>query len=354
MAAATVCGTAGADTVVVGGITWSDVQVRDFSGGKLHMYVGRREVVKPLDAIRRITLDGRDAFNQAERQRSDKPEKAAELYQRAADGARDEWLRRLIAWRRLDALGRAGRIVQWTRVWTRLLREADELEAAAKLRPETLGTPERNARAAEHLESVLDDVENEQVASGIRVMLLTLKRAATAEPAEAPDGEPTVETGDMDVSVRVGADRQSRRLRELERMVTSESPAEAIRAADSALTSVSSGELPRVLYLGGMARLKAVEAGAEHRAKLLRRAGLLFMKLAVFHPTHDDTPEALLRAGTISERLGDLAGAQAAYQLVLARYGRSDAAQTARERLSGLQARPGGTPGEAGSDATTE
>lgn len=340
LAVVTVCGAAAADTVTMAsGIRYSDVRVEGLFGGELTFRVGgRRPVTQPLSEVKQIAIAGSGAFNEAEQLRVEQPAKAVARYDAAARGAGGRgWMGRLIEWRRLDALGRAGEIERWAREWAELLSIEGEAKAAAKLRPAERGTPEENARAAELLEEALSEIDDPEARIGAKAVITLLG----GEGATPPAGDGDVDAGvrpapdDADVTVRVDDGASSPRVRRLEELVAGGDPAAAIRTVDSQLPAATAAELPRMLYLAGMARLKAAQDEPER--SLLREAGLYFMKLAVFAPRAPDVPEALLRAGGVCERLGDPDGARTAYQLLLARHADSEHAEAARERLAEIE-----------------
>ncbi|MBS3733560.1 MAG: hypothetical protein KGY99_01385 [Phycisphaerae bacterium] len=339
MAVVTVCAVAPADTVDDNGTVWHNVRVSDCADGALSFEWRTQSLSRPLERIRRITLYDQPAFNKAESQLQEAPARAVALYDRAEKNARRDWLKRLIAYRRLTALGKAGRIGQWVRHWGQLLKEGDEPLVAAEFRPASLGTPEQNGQALQHLQSLLEGVDDERVAPAIRAVMATLRRAGADDAAEgseaAPSERPAADTRDMDVSVRAAAEQRSRRLRDMESLLASGDARAAVRAIDAQLPELTDDELPRALYLAGMARMKA-SPEASNAAELLAEAGVMFMKVAVFYPFADDAPEALLRAGTVSERLGNDGGAASAYEVVVARYADSASAKAARRRLAAL------------------
>ncbi len=340
LALVTVCGAAAADTVTMAsGIPYSDVRVEGMLAGELTFRIaGRRRVTQPLAEIKQIAIAGSGAFNEAEQLRVEQPAKAVARYDAAARGAGGRgWMGRLIEWRRLDALGRAGEIERWAREWGELLSIEGEAKAAAKLRPAERGTPEENARAAERLEEALSKIDDPEARTGAKAVITLLGGEGATPPAGDGDGDAAVRPApdDVDVTVRVDDGASSPRVRRLEELVAGGDPAAAIRTVDSQLLAATAAELPRMLYLAGMARLKAAQDEPER--SLLREAGLYFMKLAVFAPRAPDVPEALLRAGGVCERLGDPDGARTAYQLLLARHADSEHAEAARERLAEIE-----------------
>lgn len=83
-----------ADTVVSGGLPYSDVTVTDFADGKLTFKISTgRMLTKSVAAITRISLDGADAFNGAERALSGKQwDKAIKAYGKVSATKARPWL----------------------------------------------------------------------------------------------------------------------------------------------------------------------------------------------------------------------------------------------------------------------
>ena len=95
-----------ADTVQIGKLPYSNVRVADCSNGNIVFLVGSNPVTKDLKDVTLIQIDGKEAFNQAEKQRPGAPAKAAALYDNAMRAAWNQWEKKLITYRRLDCLGR--------------------------------------------------------------------------------------------------------------------------------------------------------------------------------------------------------------------------------------------------------
>jgi tetratricopeptide (TPR) repeat protein len=330
---------AGADTVRVGKLTYADVRVTGFSEGNLGFMVAANPVIKPISKITLIAVDNRETFNKAEQLRESDPVKAVGLYDAAARAAWNQWEKKLISYRRLDALGLAALSGRWAREWTELILGGEG--AAVDLRPAKLGDESQVREAAAQLQRALKEAEETRVKVAILTVLEQLKAhdpsAASVDQTngagenEAEDGtEPS--TG---VEVKVSSESVGR-LTDFEVMLTTGKAEQAVAEIDKFLKIAGERDLPRALFLGGVARLKVLRGRTSRQP--LSQAGVMFMEVAVFYPGCADAAEALYRAGEVSERLGDAAGAGAAYREVGYRYPDSSFAKEAAKKLQALQA----------------
>ena len=336
------------DTVNIGKVPYKPVKVTGFTGGKVTFVMGTNTVTRPLDDIASITLGDRAAFSQAEELRTTDPAKALGLYDRANREAVEVWERRLISYRVLECFGLMGQTNRWVREWTSMLASGEV--AAAKLRPAKTGDEAQLRGAIEHLEVALKQRVGDNAKIAIRDVLALLRanlpsaRAPVNEgqqmPSvqEKPGPEEKLDAGTVRAPMAVQITGQSTgKLLSFEAMIKSGEAERAIRDIDEFLEKeANSTELPRAMFLAGIARLKVVEKTRSRR--LLAEAAVMFMKVAVFCSNSPDAPEALYRAGEGSELLGDGAGAKAVYAALRLHYPKSNFAAHAAERLKVLQA----------------
>ena len=361
VAIAAVATAARADVVQVGGLAYREVKVTGFSQGSLTFMPLNRPVTKPLADVTLIEMEGKAQFNQAEKLRVKEPQEAVGHYDSAMEAAWVPWQKDLVAWRRLDALSRAGLTGRWAREWTALLAESSS-EAAGKLRPGKARDEAELKEAVSHLEAALPNAKGARATVEIKNVLAQLRAETTAGQEQPPaDGGPKpigpdgpVDNGqdkqpEPDIPVAVPADSAGR-LGELEEMVKQGKGSQALREIDAFIKQADSRELARAMYLGGVARMQAAK-GTDSR--LLKEAVLLFMKVAILCPGSSDAPAALFCAGEASELIGDKAGATAAYTDLTVRGGQSEFVKRAAEKLKALQAegpqdKTEGRPGDKG------
>ena len=335
---AAACVPAVADEVVVGRVPYSAVNVTGFTGGRLVFLIRGRSNTRALSDITRITLDGRKDFNEAEGQLNTDPAKAARLYGQALRQARADWERLLIEHRRLDALGRAGQTADWTRHWVALVSSPKATAAEAALEPAKLGADEDVRKAAEYIAERIDRIRLPAGKKAAEALLERFRRQAGGdgderpEPSEkpAPKPGPSAEEPAVDVEVERSSVGQLGRIEDLLRRGQAAPAAEML---DEFIPKARSRELPRALFLAGVARLKLAQAAADP-VKRLGEAGLMFMKVAVFYPRDKNAPEALYRAAEIVQSLNDPPAANALYQRLLTRYKDSPFAAEAAKKLA--------------------
>ncbi len=332
-----VCLQAAADTVKVGTLPYGGARITGFEDAKLTFRVGGNPIIKPIGQVTAIAITGKTPFNQAEKLRTNSPAKAVEFYDKAAGEAVVPWEKRLIAYRRLDALGRTGLTERWAQGWAAML--AVEAEASVvKLRPEKLGDKSQIAGAIRQLEMALRRLRDGRAKAAISDFLEKLRKCKAAVgdtgagAAKKPPKTALASPGGVKVSGRsVG------RLRTFETMLARGDAARAMKQIDAYLKLAGSHELARTMFLSGAARMAVF--GKTKDVRLLRRAGLMFMQVAVFYPESADAPRALYHAGEVCEILGVTAGATAAYKRICLRYPKSSVVKQAKGKLEALDKR---------------
>jgi len=329
-----------AGTIQIGKLPYPGARIVEVAKGELTFAVQGSPVriTKPLDQIVLIGIDDKPAFNQAEQARTIDPAKAVALYDKAGESAVNLWEKRLISYRRLDALGRAGLIARWAQEWSQLL-EGTEAPAAMKLKPARMGDESETKEAIKSLTAALEKAGDIEARAAMGVLVEQLKAhlsgKTTSRPVE-PGKAPTGNGGTTDgATVKPSGTGM---LGLIENLINAGEAARAMAEIDRYMEIANSRELPRVMFLAGVARLKVHQTTGAR--EMLPEAGVMFMKVVVFFPRSNDALEALYLAGQVSELLGDSTGAIAAYTMVGARYpdSKSEFAKRAAERLNALQA----------------
>jgi len=338
------CATAGADWLKVGKLPYAGVRIADVEDGMIAFFaVGPRAVLKPLAEVRAIAIDGRNAFNQAEKLLSaGKAAQAVEYYDKALLGA-SGWYEKLIRYRRLVALDQARQVSKATEEWLVLLAESGGAPETVRLRPRRFPPPgdRLNAEAIALLEARARRVKDDKIAAAaINELLLALyghegrqekasvlaerivsTRQSASAPATGPSGQKAAVT------------EQAARLEAMAVLIGQGKPDQVLDEITTNLEAdrYETALLPQALLLAGKAAQQlAARAEGARRRQLLVAAGLDFMRVATFFPRSRQAPEALLAAGNVNAALGNAWAAGNAYKAVIQRYPDSEAAGQAR------------------------
>ena len=326
-----------ADTVQIGKLPYSNVRVADCSNGNIVFLVGANPVSKGLTDVTLIQIEGKEAFNQAEKQRAGDPAKAAALYDNAMRSAWNQWEKKLITYRRLDCLGRAGLTGRWAHEWALLLLETGE-PAATRLSPAKIGNEAEVKAATKTLREAMQRANDSTVRAAMAAVLEQLKQGPSepgqstrpSEPLTEPVKPETPQDGPNIVAQSAGE------LRTFETKVSRGQGADIVDDIDRYIKTAPVDDLPRGLFLAGAARLQAAEKTGNRR--LLAEAALMFMKVTIFFPGSPDAAQALYRAGEASQALGETKAALEAYRILTVRYNQSDYAKRAADKIKALEA----------------
>lgn len=329
-----------ADTVRVGKIPYSRVRITDARDGKVFFQVTPTvTLAKPAHLATLVELEGKTDFNRAEQLLADgKPEQAVAHYDRALSKA-GGWVRRLIRYRRLIALDRAGRIQRAGREWLALVDESADAAEVLNLRPSTPAAKgsARNAGAIELLEARakrprIDPLLAEQINA---LLLVLYEREGRDEDARRMAGRMS--------EVRLPEKRLPRgggRLTAAKVLIDQGEAERALGVIRANLTAgrYSDEDVPAALFLAGKAQQKLAEvAGELERRSRIVGAGLDFMRVATFFRSHARAPEALVGAAEMNAALGNSWAASRAYEAVVRRYPDSAAARKAAAALEALK-----------------
>lgn len=340
------------DEVKVKGIAYSNAKVTGVKDGEVQFQLSNNPngLSKSLSLVDRIQITGQESFNQAEESLAKgKAADAVNSYDLAFERATDDWLKNLIALRRLRAMNEAGIIDRAVKEWCSLMDQTDGSQLALSLRPTKLtdkGSQE-NGRAISTLEGKLADEKRPQYAAAVRALLLALYQkegnvdkaralSSVEEKASAASSEKTPKA--QEDAPQVSRAQASRQLQAAVGQLQANQPEKALADVEENLKSFSPGDLPQALLLAAKAQMMLKDrAQGEKRTQLLLAAGLNCMRVATFYPTTPEAGEAMLLAGTVNVELGNAQAARSAFELVIRNFGDTDLGAKARAEMQKLK-----------------
>jgi len=331
------CGALQADDITVGRLPYSGATILDVQGGTITFRVsaGARRIDRPIADVQHLKLSQADAkdFNAAEDlMKKGKPADAVALYDKARKRYRQGWSARLIRYRYVAALGKAGFIDQALEEWMAVVDEDKGVEATLKLIPSELaakGSP-RNAQAIQLVEAKLEKVTDKKYETLLRQLQMNLysqevMAEKAAEVAKSIAGKTGVgvpdTTGGPKAKPRPMGNTDSL-MSAVEVLLQQGSGDKAFEIINDNIDRFDTGALPGALLLRGKARMLMAK-GAGDAGKQLRQAGLDFMRIVAHYPESRNAGEALYLAGEVNASLPkpNYAAARAAWQQVLSSYG---------------------------------
>jgi len=346
------------DSVTVKKLPYSNVSIIEVREGKIAFRLASGlKVVKPLSEVTFVEIGRQGAFAEAEGLvQKGKHRQAVSHYETARREHRNGWESRLVQYRYLSALDKAGMIGQAVTEWFSLAEQDKFCAETLKMRPQVRaakGSAE-NIRAVALLEGKLKNAKHPAYVEEIRQLLLKLysregltdKAKALAKGLVKSVTEPRAEPGKP---VRRGRTIRSGKISTLLGAVNvflkQSDGASALQTLDDNIHRFDTGALAEALLMRGQARMMLAEQAADpdESRKLLLRAGLDFMRVVAHYPDSIDAGEALYRAGRVNVLLPEpnYAAARKAYQQVVSTYGETAAAAKARQALRRLK---GGSP----------
>ncbi len=318
-----------------------------------------RKLTKDVAEVKRLQAGASQrSFNEGEKLLADgKSAEAAEKYKRARFETSTDWMKRLIAYRRLLALNRAGDLGGAVELWLELTGEQGASKASRELlpsKPAPKGSA-ANRTAISLLEKAHASADGRR-GEWIKSLLMKLyeaeglddKAARLAGASLGGDGDGG--EGTSDAPAPVGADVIGSASVLIKRAESGEGlddarrvdlARQAVKALESAArSSLDKPQLPTALLWMGrgqwvMARHEDDDAVAR---KAMLSAGLSFMRVVAHFTASQETPEALWRAGRVNEALGNVPAAQKAYSLVAREFADSEPGRRSAEALRSLQA----------------
>jgi tetratricopeptide (TPR) repeat protein len=361
LAATLLGGIARADEVIIGGLPrrGSVTGVKDFEV-QVRLSSGR-QISTGVAGVSKIRIDGQDTFNDAEKLYSQKKyTEAAAMYRRALRSVVQGWMKRLIRYRLLMTLDKAGQINDAVEEWLGLVEEHSYSARSLRARPDNLakkGSAD-NAKAIGLLEAKLPRVRDKDFRRAIKAGLLSLynregmtdkaAKLAGEELAQGDDDDDKTprrngngskpDIGNLDSKLQAAATiiEQARKSDKLTGAQRVEKASSALRQLKSTVKSMTTGQLAPALLWMGKAQHVIAQHGEDQRDMLLQ-AGLNYMRVVAHFAASKEAPEALMLAGKVNEQLGNKGAARAAYAQVQKVYAKSDyadAAKKAQQRLT--------------------
>jgi TolA-binding protein len=304
-----------------------------------------RTITRTVDQIRALTLEGFNAFNQAEDLVAKKKYKQAlPVYDKAlqTDRAKREWIKALVTDRRYQACAKAGLIDRALKDWLAMMDADPNDKISQALMPETFalqGDP-ANAAALKLLNAKLTELKDAPKDVGdyarrllkLKMKLLEAmgeeeKATAAAEaitrlnapPAakiasdiagnEEDESQPTRATSDLDV---------------LKRLVEAGKYDDVIKKLAPRIKSLPRNDLAGPLFLLAKAQWLKYQADEPKDRKLLLRAGLNLMWVYSAYGNSDEAPEALFLTAQLHKALNDTDAARNALEELVEQFGGAD------------------------------
>ena len=339
--AAAVSAGASADTVTTGaGVDYDDVTVTGLDGDQLTFRsTTGRTTSRPLSEVRRLTLDGQRAFNDAEDAfATGSPADAVDGYLRTVRGGNADWLQNFAARRLLTAARAAGDFPAAAVAYATLAVRAPA--DAVLLKPELPDSAGPDAlRVADQ---VIDDALARRPADEARRALLSfrldLRRAlGDAAAVSATLDELSALAGGMAADTPA-ARRQlaDLRLGQARLALDREGYQEAFTTIDDhADLFADPRQAAEALYIRG----RAAEAMAGGDRQKLLDAALDYLRVVAHYKSLPDAPRvaaSLMRAAAIHETLGEADAARQLYQAVAAEFPDAPEAADAKARAAFL------------------
>jgi hypothetical protein len=339
-----------ADTVkTLQGLAYEGV-IQNYQNQKITILLNSsgRETVKPIEEVGFVQINGELDLNQAETSLAEKDYRAAfSAYDRALRTA-DGWKATLIQHRRLQGLGKSGRIDDAVESWLELA-DRQGIDPALKLIPTTFGSKgsNDNKKAIRALSDKADALRQTDKQNYLRAVLnlkLKIQRAegdeqganetavaisnigGTASPS-APDASAPAPAADTDVDLV----SQLYKAGEYEKVITQ---------ITGKLNSYRMEQLPPILLLLGKARLQRYRETDGVNQDLLMEAGLDLMFVYAVFGGAEEAPEALYHAAEVNEHLGETAAVRAALTTLTEKYAAENSkwVDKARQKLRELDA----------------
>jgi len=341
---AAACGAALADTLTVNNIPYTDVRVTDAVNCRVVFDIRGRSVEKDIADVNQMNLMGRTALNKAEALvKAGKASEAVDFYDTAYSQADSNWLKRLVRYRRLQALGAARMPGRAVADWLAVVDENSGSRPAVLLAPAGMGKrgSATNATAIGLLEGRLK-TKNVALLARVKQMLRDLytvegdsAKIAMLDGGSAAGGGNGGKPVAPVAPITIASGAVAGQLKEAADQIMAGRYGAAADAIKARLDRYSTEDLATALLLRGRAlHLLHTQKGGSDRAMLLE-AGLCFMRIAACMEGMPEVPEALYRAGEVCRALGNPVAAQNAFRMLVNRYPDSPWAEKARAAAGG-------------------
>jgi len=355
-------------------LPYAGVKVMDVQDGVISFRTaGGSTVRRPAGEVVSINLADQPAFNQAEKLlAAGKADQAVQAYDGAFDSAMPV-VKSLIQLRRLKALEQAGMSKRAVEEWVRLVEAGKASAAVVAMKPTNFAKAlsKDNDGAIDVLEGQLPKAADKTYKAVIQQMLLELYRlqgkeqqaaaiaaqlagkALASAPGTSPKGGPNP-PGRANGAAPAGNEEVLQgQLTGAGALIEQGQAKGALDALKANLDKYTPAQLPLAYLLLGKAQMELAKGGGPEAPKpsgpplgaigqsgLLRQAGLDFMRVVAWYGESKEAPEALFLAGQVNARIGNVAAARSAYEMLVNRFADSDAAAQAKTALAGLKEKP--------------
>jgi hypothetical protein len=317
---------------------YPSVTIVDVKDGEISFRVGSAPpTAKPLRDVELIQLNGKEAFNRAEKLQGDPNTAAAAVaaYDEAAGALKGGWQEKLLRYRRLGAAENAGLIDRAAQDWLAAMDENPSAGVEA-MRPKLAAKVTGGPAAITTLENKLKNVKDASYQAAIKGLLLRLyEKEGLKDKLAAMAGD--LSGGGAGASVASDRDQ----LRGLQVRIEQGQAAEAVAEIQKRLDQYDETDLPRALLLAGKGQMKLAESASDAagKKKQLVAAGLSLVKVYAYYPKSPDAAEALYLAGQVHEALPapNHAAAAAAFERVTKEYSSSPFAASAKTALEKIK-----------------
>ena len=341
-----------ADSVkLTNGLTYEPVKIKNVTDGIICYRMATGAIVtKPLTQVARVTITRDKDLTQAEKLLVEgKYAQAEKFYLKSLKKAVAPWKKNLIEYRLLVINQLTGKIDKAVEIWLKIVDASNASIGTLALCPKKLAPAKSpaNDQAIDILEKKLKTVTSKPYSQAILKLLVNLyerqgnlekaRQAATrllgkqhTQSTTATSGE----TSQPQQPIRQHSYEPQLRLARISLRAGRYN--EVVSQLEPLLSKLSDKELPEGLYLIGRAKLELSKrtTDKDKAKKLLLEAGIKFMEVVSYFPQHSRAPWALLLAGKVNQRLGNITAARKAYLTVIKQYNKSEAAKLAKKAIN--------------------
>lgn len=327
--------TAMADKLVVGSgqgtIDRNNVKVKDIQGDQLvYDSSSGNESRTALSGVVKIEITGETDFNKAEADFADKKLKeAADAYAKVLRGASKPWMRLRSATRLVEIARETGRFDHAAGGYVELLKSNPELAATSKpTLPDDKSSSELTAAVSE-IDKALNDPK---LASERKMALLNFKLEIQNfrgdEKAAADVMEQMVKINPNDPNLQVTVAMNALKSKEY---------AKAQKAIEDNRANITDPDAQaNALYILAECAYQQALAAKKTEKTVWQDIAISYMRVVSHFSQSPRAPEALARVASCYEQMKDNKKAAEVYNQVVADYGKSPAAEAAKQALDRL------------------
>jgi TolA-binding protein len=325
------------------GISYDRVKILDIKGGELLFRTANgQDSSRPLAQVGQITVEGEQAFNDAEvAYLAGDFAKAADGYQRTVRATTKDFLKDRAAQRLVDAAGKTGRFDAAVTGYIALVGRSPELAATSK--------PALPAGKSTFLDSAVKEVEaaanDGKLKDPQKVMLLSfaleLHRARGDNKAAGEAAERLLKLSAADASNPAAAAALADLKINLANLALDEKNYQKAMNEIEQNRAIFNDPAQQASALYALAEAKAGLAGDQTDERALKDLALAYMRVVAFskdQPNNPAVPQSLAKTAAILEKLKQPAQARDLYQQVATAYPASPVAGDAMAAVQRLGA----------------